>query len=70
MVGNKDSQTLKVGDMVRIPHYSNRRAKIVEWRGPLAPGGKQVYRVIVRRKPTPVFIEVVEDQIVLIPAEA
>jgi hypothetical protein len=65
----KAPQILKVGDMVKIPHYANRRAKIVELRGPLAPGGKEVYRVIVRRKPKPVYIELSEDQLVLIPAE-
>jgi hypothetical protein len=70
MAAKKDKPTLNVGDLVRIPHYSNRRAKIVELRGPLAPGGKQVYGVIVRRKPTPVYIEVAEDQIVLLTAEA
>jgi hypothetical protein len=70
MAVKKVSQTLKVGDMVKIHNYGNRRGKIVELRGPLAPGGKQVYRVIVRRKPKPVYIELTEDQLVLLPAEA
>ena len=45
------------------------RGRIVEWRGPLGPGGAQVYRVLVRRKPSKVYIEVREDQIELLPAE-
>jgi hypothetical protein len=60
---------LKVGDLVTIRNYPVRRARIVELRGPLGPGGKQVYRVLVRRKPKPVYIELREDQLVLIPAE-
>jgi hypothetical protein len=44
MVAKKTDQTLKVGDMVQIRNYGIKRGKIVEWRGPLAPGGKQVYR--------------------------
>jgi hypothetical protein len=70
MAAKKVSQTLKVGDMVKIRHFGDRRGKIVELRGRLAPGGKEVYRVIVRRKPKPVYIELTEDQLVLIPAEA
>jgi hypothetical protein len=66
----KALQTPKVGDMVTIRHSGRGRGKIVELRGPLAPGGKQVYRVIVRRKPSPVYIELSGDQVALIPAKA
>ncbi|HEY5312686.1 MAG TPA: hypothetical protein VIK18_09200 [Pirellulales bacterium] len=55
---------LKVGDLVKIRNYAKKRGMIVELRGALAPGGKQVYRVIVRRKPKPVYIELREDQLV------
>jgi hypothetical protein len=69
MAVKKNASTpLKLGDRVKIRH-SDRRGRIVELRGPLGPGGKQVYRVRVRRKPTPVYIELLEDQLVLIPAE-
>ncbi len=60
----------KVGDMVKILRSNYKRAKIVELRGPLGPGGKQVYRVIVRRKPSRAYIEVLEEQLVLLPADA
>ena len=60
----KVARTLKVGDIVRIRNYANNRGKIVELRGALAPGGKQVYRVMVRRKPKSVYIELREDQLV------
>jgi hypothetical protein len=62
--------TLKLGDLVKIRHSGFRRGRIVELRGPLGPNGAQIYRVIVRRKPTPAYIEVREDQLVAIPAEA
>lgn len=58
---------LKVGDWVKIRHSGYDRARIVEVRGPLGPGGAQIYRVRVRRKPRPVYIEVREDQLSLIP---
>jgi hypothetical protein len=58
---------LKLGDRVKLRHYS-KRGRIVELRGPLGPGGKLAYRVIVSRKPRPVYIDVTEDQVVLIPA--
>jgi hypothetical protein len=57
---------LKLGDRVKLRHYS-KRGRIVELRGPLGPGGKLAYRVIVSRKPRPVYIDVTEDQVVLIP---
>lgn len=69
MAANKSAPTMKVGDYVKIRHSGWKRAKIVELRGPLAPGGVQVYRVIVRKKPSPVYIEVREDQIEVIPKE-
>jgi hypothetical protein len=70
MATEKASPTFKVGDMVKIKHSGFKRAKIIELRGPLAPGGVEVYRVIVRRRPSPVYIEVREDQITLLPPRA
>jgi hypothetical protein len=61
---------LKLGDLVKIRHSGFRRGRIVELRGPLGPNGAQIYRVIIRRKPTPAYIEVREDQLVAIPPEA
>jgi hypothetical protein len=49
--------------------YSELRDPIVELRGPLGPGGVQIYRVRFRRKPTPAYIEVREVQLEPIPAE-
>ena len=66
----KSVPIFKVGDMVKIRLSGWKRAKIVELRGPLAPGGVQVYRVIVRRKPSPVYIEVREDQLELLPTDS
>jgi hypothetical protein len=65
----KDAEPLKLGDRVKIRNSGFPRGRIVEVRGPLGPGGKQVYRVRVRRKATPMDVEVLEDQLILIPAE-
>jgi hypothetical protein len=65
----KVTEPLKVGDWVKARHSGFPRARIVELRGPLGPGGAQIYRVRARRKPTPAYIEVREDQLVSIPAE-
>jgi len=61
---------LKLGDLVKIRHSGWRRGRIVELRGPLGPEGSQIYRVIVRRKPKPDYIELREDQLEAIPVEA
>jgi hypothetical protein len=66
--------SLKVGDLVKIRHSVDLRGQIVELRGPLGPGGVQVYRIRVRRKstgrpkPKPTYIELREDQLQAIPA--
>ena len=62
-----EAEPLHVGTFVKL-HYSDyKRVKIVEYRGPLGPGGMRIYRVLVRRKPKPSYIEVREDQIEVIP---
>jgi hypothetical protein len=66
MARNKSSTRFKVGDRVQI-RYSEWRGRIVEERGPLAPGGVLVYRVRIPQKPKPRYIEVREDQLIAIP---
>jgi hypothetical protein len=68
MAGKQATVPLKVGDVVKIRHYG-RRGRVVEFRGPLGPGGALVYRVIVRRKPKPGYIDLTEDLLTLIPPE-
>jgi hypothetical protein len=58
---------LKLGDRVRILHSTGMKGRIVELRGPLGPGGAQIYRVQYQRKPKPAYIEVREDQLELLP---
>jgi hypothetical protein len=60
---------LNVGDYVKIRNSGIKRGRIVELRGPLAPGGVQVYRVLIMRKPRRVYTELREDQVELIPPE-
>jgi len=68
MAAKMPSPLFSVGEMVKIRNSGFKRGKIVELWGPLAPGGMQAYRVIVRRKPKPVYIDLREDQIIPIPA--
>ncbi|MBV9126415.1 MAG: hypothetical protein JO112_23960 [Planctomycetes bacterium] len=57
------TEPLKIGTIVRIRDSGYGRARVVEFRGPLGPNGARVYRIQVRRKPRPAYIEVVEDQL-------
>jgi hypothetical protein len=57
------SEPLEVGTIVRIRDSGYGRARIVEFRGPLGPKGARVYRVRVRKKPHPTYIEVLEEQL-------
>jgi hypothetical protein len=65
----KPSQPLKLGDHVQVIYYPDLRGRIVELRGPLGPGGAQIYSIRVPRKPKPMYIELREDQLEVIPAE-
>jgi hypothetical protein len=63
----KRGDKFKLGDRVKIRLSGGLRGPIVELRGPLGPGGAQIYRVQVGRKPEPSYIEVRKDQLVLAP---
>ncbi len=61
---------LKLGDRVRIRLSGGMKGRIVELRGPLGPGGAHIYRVQTQRKPEPVYVEVREDQLEVLPPKA
>jgi hypothetical protein len=65
----KPAPLFKLGDRVKIRLSGGMRGRIIELRGPLGPGGVQIYRVRVPLKPEPRLIEVREDQLRLIPVE-
>jgi hypothetical protein len=67
--GAKQGPQLKLGDRVKIHYSDNWQGRIVELRGPLGVKGAQVYRVRIRRKPKPIFIELPEDMLELIPPD-
>jgi hypothetical protein len=70
MAAKKTKETFfSLGDRVKIRH-SDWCGRIVELRGPLGPGGVQVYGVRVRSKPKPFYTEVLGDQLVLLPAKS
>jgi hypothetical protein len=62
------TEPLEVGTIVRIRDSGYGRAKVVEFRGPLGSKGARVYRVQVRGKPRPAYIEVLEEQLEAEPA--
>ena len=68
MAMKKSPGPFKWGDRVKL-RLSKLSGRIVELHGPLGPGGVNIYRVRVRRKPTPKYIDVREDQMILIPPE-
>lgn len=61
----KIKHAFRVGDKVKVEESNNLRGQIVELRGPLGPGGVQIYRVLIRRKPKAKYIELREDQLAL-----
>jgi hypothetical protein len=63
------TEPLKPGTLVKVLNSGYRRAKIAEYRGPLGPKGARVYRILVQRKPRPVYIEVLEEQLELLGEE-
>ncbi len=70
----KPAPRFNLGDRVKVRHTRGTRARVVELRGPLGPGGVQVYGIRVVRKvpgtrPIRTYIEVMEDQLELIPAK-
>jgi hypothetical protein len=66
---SKDKHEWNLGDRVRIRHHANMIGQIVELRGPLGPGGAQIYRVEFSSDPEPTYAEVREDQLILLPPE-
>jgi hypothetical protein len=58
---------LQIGDRVRIKNFAGRLGRIAELRGPLGPGGASVYRVLVQRRPTASYIELLDDQLETVP---
>jgi hypothetical protein len=65
MAKKKSTALLRVGDHVTIPHTTYPAGRIVESRGPLGPGGAQIYRIRVRDRRKPIYIELREDQLEL-----
>ena len=56
-----------IGDRVKIKNYYGRIGRVVEYRGALGPDGALVFRVLVQRKPTPAYIELLANQLVAAP---
>jgi hypothetical protein len=65
MSKQKAAPVLRVGDYVTIPDTTYPGGRIVEARGRLGPGGAQIFRVRIPDKPTPIYIELRQDQLEL-----
>ncbi len=65
MANQKRAPLWRVGDYVTIPQTTYPPGRIVELRGPLGPGGAQIYRVRIPEKRNPIYIELREDQLEL-----
>ena len=63
MAEQRPGPIFKYGDRVKLLHSGGMVGRVVEYRGPLAPGRVHVYRVRVPRWPEPTYIEVREDQL-------
>ncbi len=63
-----ETEPLPVGTLVKVRDTNYGRAQIVEYRGPLGPGGARIYGVRVGRKPS-AYTEVREDQLEVLPAK-
>jgi hypothetical protein len=66
MAARKPPPLFQVGDRVKIRH-TDWRGRIVEFRSPLGPGGALIYGIRVPGKPKATYIEVREDQLILLP---
>lgn len=66
---NPATTKFKVGDVVKIHHSRGWTGPIIEWHGPLGPGGAQIYRVqVTTLVPGRDVVDVREDQLELIEA--
>ncbi len=70
MAKKKVVPQFKLGDYVRIILSGYPRARIVELRGPLGPGGAEIYRVRVYGTRKPIYIELGGDQLEPMPDES
>ena len=68
MMSSSADEPLKAGTVVKLLHSGFKTGRIVEDRGPLAPGGVRVYGIRVGRKPSH-YTEVPETMLELIPSE-
>jgi hypothetical protein len=65
---SSELHALKLGDHVRIKNYAGKLGKIVELRGALGPDGAPVYRVRVNPKPVTTYIELLGNQLEMVPS--
>lgn len=63
----KAPDILAPGTRVKLRNFFGHKGRVVEWRGPLAPGGVQVYRVRYGPKGRRASFEVRRDQLIVLP---
>jgi hypothetical protein len=66
MTTSSADEPLKAGTLVKLLRSGFKTGRIVEYRGPLAPGGVRVYGIRVGRKPSH-YTEVPETMLEVLP---
>ena len=66
MATQDSTEAFKIGALVKVLNSGYGTARIVEFRGNLGPKGARIYRIRVRLKPSPAYLEVREDQLELV----
>jgi hypothetical protein len=59
----------KLGDRVQILHYPGMKGRIIELRGAIGAGGRELYRVKLTNQPKPAYVEVPADQLIFLDDE-
>ncbi len=54
----------RLGDRVQIMHFPGMKGRIIEFRGPLGPKGREVYGVELEYSDYTAYTEVLRDQLV------
>lgn len=67
-MNHQTPRPIQLGDRVRVRDTNGVVGRVVELRGPLGPKGAQVYRLRLRGKPKPAYVEVLGEQLEVIPS--
>lgn len=61
---------LPIGTRVQFRYLPDRKGRVVEWRGPLGLGGRQIYGIRFGRKGARRYTETPRDELIVLPPKA